>query len=216
MNFRAPPAKSLTEQIGFTLVELLIALAIFSLLLALGLPSYQNWSARNKVRVAAESMMGGLVLARNQALQRNTQVHFYMTDSLSSTCALSNTGTSWVVSMESPAGLCNTTPSDTTAPRIIQSRAGTEGGSRGQVSAVNATNTAANRLIFTGLGRIMTTDTSGNDTNPITTLNFTYPERGTCEHAGGVVRCLRILITTGGEARLCDPAVSAATDPRRC
>lgn len=203
-------------QPGFTLIELMVAVAILGVLLALGMPAYQDWASRSKVRVAGEGLIGGLVTARNQALQRNSQVHFYLTNNLTASCALSNSGQSWVVSMADPAGQCNAAPSDTTDPRIIQSRAGNEGSSRVVIAATNASSAAANRLIFTGLGRIQTTDAGGADTNPIATIDVSYPTGGTCQHAGGTVRCLRVQITTGGEARLCDPAVVDANDPRIC
>lgn len=211
--FRGSSRRRLT---GFTLIELMIVLVIFAILMALGMPVYQGWAARTKVRVASESLLSGLVTARMQALQKNSQVHFYLTNDLSAACSLSNTGTSWVISQDSPAGKCNIAPSDTVDPRIIQSRAGSEGGSPPVISALNATNAAANRIIFSGLGRTVLTDSAGVNTNPISRIDITYPIGGTCEHNGGKVRCLRLLISNGGETRLCDPVVTAASDPRLC
>lgn len=201
---------------GFTLIELMVVLVIFAILLALGMPVYQGWAARTKVRVAGESLLSGLVTARMQALQLNSQVHFYLTNNLTAACALSNTGSSWIVSRDSPAGKCNIAPSDTVDPRIIQSRSGSEGGTAPQISALNATNAAANRIIFSGLGRTVLTDSAGVNTNPISRIDITFPSAGACEHSGGTVRCLRLLIGNGGEARLCDPVVTAASDPRLC
>jgi type IV fimbrial biogenesis protein FimT len=46
---------------------------------------------------------------------------------------------------------------------------------------------------------------------------ITNPVGGTCEHVdGGSMRCLRIDISIGGEAKMCDPAVTDVTDPRIC
>ena len=39
---------------------------------------------------------------------------------------------------------------------------------------------------------------------------------GTCEHLGGQLRCLRVLLGSGGQAKLCDPKVTDNTDPRFC
>jgi type IV fimbrial biogenesis protein FimT len=51
----------------------------------------------------------------------------------------------------------------------------------------------------------------------MTQVAISNPAGGTCEHVdGGSMRCLRIDISVGGEARMCDPAVADATDPRKC
>jgi type IV fimbrial biogenesis protein FimT len=207
-------------QRGFTLIELLVTTVILGLLMSLGIPAYKDWAVRNKIRVASESLLAGLATARNQALQRNVQVSLYLTSDLTAACILSTSGSSWVIAQSTPAGQCNAAPSDTTAPRIIQKRSGNEGTSGVVISAVTpgASPTAATTLTFTGLGRIYTINSSGASTTPIGTINLTYPTRGTCQTTtgGGPVRCLRILISTGGEARLCDPAISNTNDPRFC
>lgn len=202
---------------GFTLLELVIVLAIASVLMALAMPTYRQWMARTKIRVAAESMMSGLVYARNQALQRNAQVQFSMTDTLANGCALSNSGTNWLVSMGTPAGQCGAAPSETADPRIMQKRAGGEGGTNAiTISALNSSSAAANRLIFTGLGRALIANSSGAPMNPINTIDFSYPAFGNCVKDSGPVRCLRIVVTPAGEARICDPSVTATNDPRYC
>lgn len=202
---------------GFTLLELVVVLAIFSVLLALAMPTYRAWMARTKIRVAAESMMSGLVYARNQALQRNAQVQFSMTDTLANGCALTNSGSSWVVSMGTPTGQCAATPSETVDPRIMQKRSGGEGGTNSvTISALNSSSASASRLIFNGLGRALVTNSSGTPLNPISRIDFSYPALGSCMKDSGPVRCLRIVVTPAGEARICDPSITATNDPRYC
>lgn len=204
---------------GFTLVELVIAMAIFAILLAMGLPAYHDWAIRSKIRVTAETMLTGLVLARDQALQRNSQVQFSLTNTLAAGCSLGNTYKNWIVSVDDPDGLCNVAPSDTVDPRIIQKRAYEEGDKANLVgvTALNTTGGAADNISFTGLGRQMLTDASGAALNSISRIDISYPSEGTCIVDGGAIRCLRIQITPGGDARLCDPDPTiAATDPRYC
>jgi type IV fimbrial biogenesis protein FimT len=197
---------------GFTLVELMITLVILGILMSIGTQFYREWSIRTNIRVTTESLVSGIVSARNFALQRNERTLFSMTSNVAANCALDNTSGSWVISLDAPEGQCNATPSDIAAPRILQLRSGRE--SRGDVviNARNAANAAANQITFTGLGRVQ-----AMGTNPIATINVSYAANaGTCQADGGNIRCLRILIGPGGEARVCDPAVAAANDPRAC
>jgi type IV fimbrial biogenesis protein FimT len=63
-------------------------------------------------------------------------------------------------------------------------------------------------VVFTGLGRVI-------GVLPITQIDITNPSGGACQPAGPM-RCLRITIASGGNMRMCDPAVIDATDPRFC
>lgn len=65
---------------GFSLVELVVALAIMGVLLSLGLPAFSAYSRNIKVRAAAESFMSGLQLARGEAVRLNTSVELILTN----------------------------------------------------------------------------------------------------------------------------------------
>jgi len=67
---------SIRKELGFSLVELLVAIALIAVLVGLGAPSYQEWIESTRIRSAAESIQGGLQLARAEAVKRNTQVQF--------------------------------------------------------------------------------------------------------------------------------------------
>ena len=196
---------------GFTLVELMIALGILGILIMMALPSLATWIQNTQIRTAAEGMHAGLMLARAEALRRNTTVRFQLVDTLTSSCGFSATGTSWVVSLTDATGACGVDPSETTAPRIIQKRSGNEGSSSAQIMA-----TGGNTVQFNGLGRVL--QTSATVPSPITQINITNPAAGACKTSSGnePMRCLRITITNGGQVRMCDPAVSDNTDPRFC
>jgi type IV fimbrial biogenesis protein FimT len=58
-------------QIGFTLVELMVALAVFAALLAITLPSYNDMTLGSKLRAQANELVAGAVLARSEAIKRN-------------------------------------------------------------------------------------------------------------------------------------------------
>lgn len=69
---------------GFSLVELMVAVAIITLLAAVAAPSYQAWIENSRIRTAAESILNGLQKARSEALLRNTRVQFILDDNSSS------------------------------------------------------------------------------------------------------------------------------------
>jgi type IV fimbrial biogenesis protein FimT len=74
------------KQLGFTLVELLIVVAIFVILAAVGVPSYIEWIENSKIRSGASSIFNGIQKARISAVQNNTQVRFTL-----------GTNTAWTV-----------------------------------------------------------------------------------------------------------------------
>jgi type IV fimbrial biogenesis protein FimT len=145
-------------------------------------------------------------------VRRNQIVRFQMVDNLTSGCAISVSGADWVVSMDDATGACDAAASDPAPtdppPRIIQKRSGSEGTSRAMLAAAGA-----GVVHFNGLGRVTSPGGAAN----MTQVAISNPAGGTCEHVdGGSMRCLRIDISVGGEARMCDPAVADATDPRKC
>ncbi len=197
---------SMRRQRGVTLVELFIGLAIAGVLLSLALPNFTTFLQNTQIKNAAETTLTGLTLARTEAVRRNATLRFQLVSNLTNTCAYSATSLNWVVSQDDVAALCATAPSDTTTPRIVQSKSAQEG-SRNVVIAT----TGGSVAVFNALGRVSTAG--------ITQIDLSNPTGGACEHidaTNGTMRCLRIQLSTGGAIRMCDPKVTAATDPRKC
>ena len=65
---------SKSNHAGFTLIELLVVLAIVVLLMSYGLPSFQNFSARQKLTNLANELIGDLNFTRVQAISQGTKV----------------------------------------------------------------------------------------------------------------------------------------------
>jgi type IV fimbrial biogenesis protein FimT len=94
-------------------------------------------------------------------------------------------------------------PSETTAPQTVQKKSASEG-----TQQITVATAGGSLITFNGLGRVTGA--------AITQLDFSN-STGTCETAGGTMRCLRITVSPGGQVKLCDPKVDpAGTDPRRC
>jgi len=185
---------------GFSIIELLITVTVLGLVLMLGLPNLSAWLQNTQIRNSAEAAVSGLQYARTEALRRNRQVRFNVVDTLDATCNMIATGGSWVISMADPTGKCDAVPTDTADPFILQKRSGEEGTQSVAVSA------SASSVFFNGLG---------SASAPIQ-FTVTNPSGGTCQSVGGTMRCLQINVSASGSVRMCDPAVTDATDPRKC
>lgn len=192
---------------GFSLVELLVGITIFSILIAMAAPSFTSWVQNAQLRTAAESISAGLQLARAEAVRRNSTVRFQLTDTLDAACNLNSNGPNWVVSVDDTTALCNIAPSAdaaaAVAPFIIQKHSGTDGTPNAIINAG-----AINTVIFGGLGRTV------GLAAPIT-ISVTNDVGGDCRAAGGPMRCLNIIVSPGGQSRMCDPAI-ALPNPQGC
>ena len=110
---------------GFTLIEVMITIAIVSILVIAALPNYSLWIQNSRIRTAADALLNGLQLARAEAVQRNALVVFSVTS-----------GTGWTV---------------TNVGNIIQSRPAGEGSRN---VALTVTPPGATSISFNGLGRV--------------------------------------------------------------
>lgn len=205
---------------GFSLIELMIVVAIMGTLLSLALPSFSVYLRNVKLRSATEMFIAGLQLARSEAVRMNTSVEFLVTanDPLAAnvgTATASVAGTNWMVRTADMA-------------TFIEGKFGIEGSGSATAATIsvriNDTSPPANAdpdpppaipvasIVFDGLGRTSLASAA--------VFKFNDPASGVCVTAGGPVRCLRVMVATGGQIRLCDPAVGApavaAGDSRGC
>lgn len=59
---------------GFTLIEMMITLAISAVLLGLGVPAFQNLIIKSRIGTQVNDLVVDLALARSEALKRGTKV----------------------------------------------------------------------------------------------------------------------------------------------
>lgn len=83
MSLPRRPAFVFLRQSGFTLVELLVVVAVVAILAAVAVPSYTQMIANSRVRSTAQTFHASLMRARSEALKRNRSV------------AVQRIGTSW-------------------------------------------------------------------------------------------------------------------------
>jgi type IV fimbrial biogenesis protein FimT len=205
--------KAAHNQYGVSLLELLIAIAIGSILLMIGIPSFQSWIQNTQVRTAAESILNGLQVARTEAVRRNADVRFSLTDA--------GGMVAWTVCLNETADPCATAD-------VVQSRAGNEGGTNARAGISTAPYPTATPVpssyfsdpgagtglpagvTFDGLGRVPAKNLDGSPNNDdITLISVTNAQSTTA-------RRMVIVIRTGGQVRMCDPALVLADNPQGC
>jgi len=173
------------RQRGFTITELMITGVVLAVLLAIGLPSFNQFIVRNQIRASAEAIQNGVQLARAEAVRLNAKVRFTQGAGASS---------SWSVNVDSGGAL------------VQQSRASGEGGSE----SVTTTRTpaAATQITFNGLGRVMTKNTDNSD--PLTAVDVAVssgPPNATLRiqisSPGGQVRICDPSVTGTTDTRRC-------------
>lgn len=71
---RAPSSRHGRSQRGFTLVELMVTLAVAAILATLAVPAMQNFIAARTVQAQADELASALRLARSEALKRGVEV----------------------------------------------------------------------------------------------------------------------------------------------
>lgn len=191
---------------GFSLIEMVVVLAIMGVLLGLGLPSYRTYVANQKVRASAEVFLAGLQMARGEAVKLNQRVEFILTDdapipSNVDTTNTSTTGRNWMVRVLPP-------PPAVTPHTFVEGKSGAEGS--------GAASSAGSPIALTGSLAAVTFDGFGMPLGlaATATFDFSNPSAGACAPAGPI-RCLQIRLSRGGQTRLCDPAVPTG-DTRSC
>lgn len=66
---------------GFTLLELVVAMAVAAIVLTIGIPSFLNFIRNNRLTAESSDFMGALALTRNTAAVRGTPVSLGQTGS---------------------------------------------------------------------------------------------------------------------------------------
>jgi type IV fimbrial biogenesis protein FimT len=141
------------NHLGFSLVELMISIALMGIILAIALPSYTAWINSSKISAAADSFQNGLLLARSEALKRNTQVIFTL-----------GTNSDWTVGCVTT--VAKPTPPATTpleCPAVIHSRQTSEGSSTS--ITITPTPSSGSTITYDGFGKSVSTSTSFTSLN---------------------------------------------------
>jgi type IV fimbrial biogenesis protein FimT len=187
------PSRLRSARRGFSLIELIIGIAIVSLLLALGIPTFQSWVINSQIRDGTEAILNGIQVARANAIQRNLLVVFALTPQNGATPA------SWSVDLDTGVTEKGT--------KNIQTWSAAEGGTNTVITPA-----AGTKLYFNGIGQRVV---DGNGNNPDGSDVLTQVDVSSSAAATADIRTLRVVVGAGGSVKMCDPQL-AAGDPRAC
>jgi len=183
-------------QHGLTLIELMVTIALLALLLGLAAPAFSDWMRNAQVRTVTDALQSGARLAQAEAVRRNRQVVFFLTNDAActtSTAAAAN-GSFWAIrTVPIVAG---------DAVAMVQC---------GQLADVAAGVSIAGStaICFNSAGRQVANTNPGIGSTTCT-LDATGISTYNVDVTGGT-RPLRVLVSLGGQVRMCDPGRTLST-----
>jgi type IV fimbrial biogenesis protein FimT len=199
-----------TASRGFTIIELVVVMAIFGLLAALTAPNLASWMQNSRVRTTADIVLNGLRVAQSEAIKQNRLIAFRLTNA-------NPTATATPPAPVAAGALANywyaaTVPwsaapaANANAYAVVAS--GINSPDAAQVTVQEASATIGT-LCFTPYGRLTgtTSDTTGNV--PTCDLPLNSPPKVTFRVMPTAVSAnsheLDVTVSPGGQIRMCDP-----------
>jgi type IV fimbrial biogenesis protein FimT len=194
---------------GFTIIELVVTLAIGAILTGLAMPALGSWLRNARIRAAAEMIQGGLRTAQSEAVSRSRQTAFLLTPTQVTPGLLTATtipapaanGGYWYVVLLTL--LADDVPTYVTA--------GAAGDATQGVSVIGPATAC-----FSSYGRMLTVSSSTLVTCP-TAFTAIFGGTGLIYTIGAAAdRQLSVTVATGGQVRMCDPKRTPPADADGC
>ena len=82
---------------GFTLLELVVTMVLFTILTLIAVPTFEHWQARQRMNVALHTLQQDLLTARSQAILLGTNVVACPGDVVSGCAGTNNWSEGWLV-----------------------------------------------------------------------------------------------------------------------
>lgn len=196
-------------QQGFSLIEVMISVAVIAVFLGIGIPAIGDWIQNRQVNVLAESIASGMRIAQTEAVQRNVQVDmvFATSDVTSPANPMAATLTAGGLAKADPTPNWMVRVSGDTTP------AGFLQGKMGQDGSENARFSGPAGVSFSPLGRLSASiAANGTRTVPAGSLVFQIVNPSV---QSGLANQRCVSVSTGGAVRVCDPRAPTG-DSRAC
>lgn len=86
-----------TKQTGFTLIELMVTIAVLAILLSIAIPSFQNMVLNNRIAAQANQVITAFNYARSEAVKRAAPATVCSTNDGAACAGSKNWSTGWMV-----------------------------------------------------------------------------------------------------------------------
>jgi type IV fimbrial biogenesis protein FimT len=167
----------IANQLGVTLIELMIVIVITAVLMAIGIPAFRDTIDRNRLKAVTDTLYGDFQFSKSEAIKRNQTILVDFTTS--------GGGATWCYGLKAAAASCDCTETNASAANacvidnvlkvvkstdykgvtMTPSADFTFDNVRGTVNAgnvtLNSTYSKQTRVILSGLGRIRLCSPSG-------------------------------------------------------
>lgn len=192
----------LSRNLGFSLIELLVAVSLGALLLALAIPSFTTWIGNSRIRSVADALQSGLRVSQAEAQRRAHTVVFFRTTSKAcdGAAVADASGPYWQIRTVPNAAMSADTAENVRCGVLTDISSGVDLGGPATVC-------------FSGDGR------QTASTNPAAVgVDCALDAQGrpstfdvTAHSATSETRPLRVLVALGGSIRMCDPRKAQST-----
>lgn len=201
------PSNCTRRQCGFTLVELMVTVALIAILLMLAVPSFTTMMRNSRVRSTADALQNGLRTAQNLAIQKNRAVVLSFTNQVpsASSSAIAN-GSNWAIH-----AIPRTQGDDLSADeRYLM------GGLLSETAGVVINTHTESAICFSANGRLIAPASTGVSSATCAPVDASAMKRYDISMPGAD-RSLRVELNFNGRVRLCDPArIFSADAPDGC
>jgi type IV fimbrial biogenesis protein FimT len=187
------PKASTTD--GFTLIELMVTLAVAAILVAMAAPSFRTLLASNRLSTQTNELVGAITFTRSEAVKRGRNVTLCRTDSATALACLAGNQSAWEHWIVIDPGIAATDSS-----RVL--RRGSIPTQQISVAASSNLTATANQIVFRPDGMALGSDGS---TLLIATLRV-------CTGTQGVDQNARLLELRGGGRVATTAASEICTD----
>lgn len=187
-----------------SLIEIVVVFCIIGIVMAFVGPSAGVWIQNTQLRNAADSVLSGVQQARLEAIKRNKLMMIRLSDVNS---------TAWEICLYDPL----TDACSTAAGAVVATKSASEGSQNARLSTetTNPPIPATALSMGSGMPATLTFDSFGRMAATATS-NFTRVDVRNSVMPAADERRLVILVTVGGQVRMCDPKLSKATNPQGC